>query len=477
MQASLEHVATGIAGFDQITNGGLPKGRTTLVTGGPGCGKTLFGLTFLLNGIALGEPGVCITFEETPPDLAANAGSIGHDMAALVERGQLDVDHVIIDRDRITQTGDYDLEGLMIRLQLAIQAVGAKRVMIDTLEVLFAGLNDTALLRSELRRMFLWLSTQGVSTVLTAESGAHSLTRHGLEEYVSDCVIVLDHRVHDQLATRRLRVVKFRGSSHGLNEYPFLIDDRGISVVPVTEFDLSYEASEQIVSTGVPDVDAMLSRGGVYQGSTTMISGGSGTGKTSFAAAFVDAACARGDAALFLAFEESRSQIVRNMRSIGIDLQRWIDEGLLHLVPSRPTQLGLEHHLTTLHRQVEDLQPAVVVLDPITDFQALGSNLDIKAMLMRIVDYLKQRNATTLFTSLTTTRDTEDPTVSSLIDTWLQLGNDGEDGQLHRTMFVRKARGMGHSGDIRSLVLGDDGIHLRESGRRPSIASHAAERV
>jgi circadian clock protein KaiC len=477
VHAQLQHVATGIAGFDQITNGGLPEGRTTLVAGGPGCGKTLFGLTFLLNGIALGEPGVCITFEETPPDLAANAASIGHDLGALVEAGQLEVDHVLIDRDRITHTGDYDLEGLLIRLQLAIQAVGAKRVMIDTLEVLFAGLNDTALLRSELRRMFRWLSDQGVSTVLTAERGERSLTRYGLEEYVSDCVIVLDHRVHDQLATRRLRVVKFRGSSHGLNEYPFLIDDEGISVVPVTAFDLSYASSNEIVSTGVPDVDAMLSRGGVYQGSTTMISGGSGTGKTSFAAAFVDAACARGETALFLAFEESRSQIVRNMRSIGIDLEQWIDEGLLHLVPSRPTQLGLEHHLTMLHRQVEGLQPSVVVLDPITDFQALGSNLDIKAMLMRIVDYLKQRHATTLFTSLTTTRDTEDPTVSSLIDTWLQLGNDGEDGRLRRTMFVRKSRGMGHSGDIRSLSLGDDGIHLREVGRHAPIASHAADRV
>jgi circadian clock protein KaiC len=462
--AGVEHVPTGIDGFDLLTNGGLPRDRTSLVAGGPGCGKTLFGLSFLLNGVAAGEPGVCITFEESPEDLAANAGSIGYDFAQAVRDGHLEVDHVILERDHVTQTGAYDLDGLLVRLQLAIDTVGAERVLIDTPEVLFAELDDSANLRSELRRLFQWLNARGVTSIVTAEKGEGSLTRHGLEEYVSDCVILLDHRVDQQLATRRLRIVKFRSSSHGMNEYPFLIDEHGFSVVPITSFDLSYASSMSVVSTGVADLDEMLARKGVFEGSTTMVSGRSGTGKTSFSAAFVEAACTRGETALFLAFEESRAQIVRNMSSIGLDLGRWIDAGRLHLEPSRPTQAGLEGHLAVLHRHVEDVQPDVVVLDPITDFQALGSTLEIKAMLMRMVDYLKQRGVTTMFTSLSSAAEREDPTVSSLIDTWIQLDNESEAGQLERTLFVRKSRGMAHSGAIRSFLLTDDGIRFEPPG-------------
>ncbi|MCU1398774.1 MAG: KaiC 1 [Acidimicrobiales bacterium] len=469
----IEHCPTGIAGLDEITSGGLPAGRTTLISGGPGCGKTLFGATFLVNGARVGEPGVFIAFEEREDEIIANAASLGYDLQQLVDDGLIEIDYVQVNRDQIYQTGDFDLAALFIRLDLAIRTSGAKRVFIDTLEILFAGLDDTVALRSELRRLFGWLGERGVTSIVTAERGDTSLTRHGFEEYVSDCVILLDHRVTDQLATRRLRIVKFRGSAHGLNEYPYLIDDAGISVIPITSFDLSYAASTEIISTGIADLDAMFEPGGLFRGTTMMVSGGSGTGKTSFAASVARAACARGERASYFAFEESVSQIVRNMGSIGVDLTTAIDDGNLQIVAGRPTQIGLEHHLSVLHRHVERVRPSVVIMDPITDFEALGSHDDIKAMLVRMVDFLKQRGITSVFTSLTSRYDTEESSVSSLIDTWIQLSNEERDGRLVRAMYVRKSRGMAHSERVRVLELDRNGITLRrvddETERKDAI--------
>jgi circadian clock protein KaiC len=468
--SGVEHVLTGIDGLDLVTNGGLPRGRTSLVTGGPGCGKSLFGLSFLLNGVAAGEPGVCISFEETPEELAANAASIGYDLAMAVEDGQLEIDHVIVERDRVTQTGAYDLEGLMVRLQLAIDTVGAKRVVIDTLEVLFGELDDSANLRSELRRLFHWLNAKDVTTVVTAEKGTGSITRYGLEEYVSDCVITLDHRVVNQLAIRRLRIVKLRGSSHGTNEYPFVIDPAaGVSVVPITSFDLTHSAPTEVVSSGVAELDGMLAKGGWYRGSTTMISGESGTGKSTFAAHFADAACGRGERCLYLAFEESPEQIARNMASVGLRLDRWVKRRLLRIHASRPTESGLESHLISLYEQVRSHQPDVVVLDPITDFTALGTSFDVKAMLMRIVDYLKRQEITAVFTNLMHDHTTmDDPTVSSLIDNWVQLRNLELDAQHNRGLYIQKARGMAHSNQIREFEMTDKGIRLLDVVPGPS---------
>jgi circadian clock protein KaiC len=367
---------------------------------------------------------------------------------------------VKVERERIDQTGDYDLEALFIRIGFAIDEIGAKRVVLDTIEVLFSALDDTARLRAELRRLFSWLKQRGVTAIVTAERGEGRLTRHGLEEYVADCVITLDHRVEDQLAVRRIRVVKQRGSAHGTNEYPFVIAADGLSVVPVTSFHLDHPASTEIVSTGVPDLDAMVGRGGWYKGSTTMISGESGTGKTTFAAAFVDAACRRGERSLYLAFEESGRQLSRNMASVGMELDRWVAEGLLTVHASRPTELGLERHLTTVYQQVETHDPEVVVIDPITDFTSLGTSADVKLLLMRIVDYLKTREVTAVFTSLMHEGGSEDPTISSLIDNWVQLRNIEVEGQRDRGVFIQKARGMPHSNQVREFVLGDDGIRL-----------------
>ena len=456
----LEHCPTGIAGLDAITNGGLPRGRTTLLAGGPGCGKTLLGVEFLVRGPQMGEPGVFIAFEETAQELTANVASLGWDLDDLCARGDLVVDHVKVERERIDETGDYDLEALFIRIGFAIREVGAKRVVLDTIEVLFSALDDTAKLRAELRRLFSWLKAQGVTAIVTAERGEGVLTRHGLEEYVADCVITLDHRVEDQIAVRRIRVVKQRGSIHGTNEYPFVIDDGGLSVVPVTSFHLDHPASTEIVSTGVPELDTMVGRGGWYKGSTTMISGESGTGKTTFAAAFADAACRRGERCLFMTFEESSRQLVRNMASVGMDLGRWVGEGHLRIHASRPTQLGLERHLTAVYQQVEAHNPDVVVIDPITDFTSVGTSTDVKVLLMRIVDYLKTREVTAVFTSLLHDRGAEDPTISSLIDNWVQLRNLESQAQRDRGVFIQKARGMPHSNQIREFVLTDGGIQL-----------------
>jgi circadian clock protein KaiC len=458
----LQHCRTGIDGLDAITSGGLPRGRTTLIAGGAGSGKTLLATEFLVRGAAMGEPGVLFAFEETAHELTQNVASLGWDLEQLCQDGQLVVDHVKVEREHIEQTGDYDLEALFIRLGYAIDSIGAKRVVLDTLEVLFSALDDTAVLRSELRRLFAWLKAKGVTAIVTAEQGDGRLTRHGLEEYVSDCVIALDHRVVDQLAIRRLRVVKFRGSVHGTNEYPFLISpDSGFSVVPITSFGLDHGAPKDTVSSGIADLDAMLSRGGWFRGSTTMISGQSGTGKTTFAAAFAEAACERGDRCLYLAFEESNAQLVRNMSSVGIRLGKWVKQGNLQITSGRPTQTGLESHLITLYEQVRTFKPDVAVLDPITDFTVLGTSVDVKAMLMRIVDHLKGNGITAVFTSLIHEgHPADDPSISSLIDNWVQLRNLETDAQNDRGIFIQKARGMAHSNQIREFQLTSKGIRF-----------------
>ena len=459
------HCRTGIDGLDHVTAGGLPQGRTTLVAGGPGCGKTLLALEFLVRGIERGEPGVLVAFEETSEELAANVASLGWDLNRLSAEGMLVVDYVKVQREQIDMTGDYDLEALFIRLGLAINEIGAKRVAIDTLEVLFAALDDTARLRSELRRLFAWLKSQNVTAIVTAERGEGSLTRHGLEEYVADCVIALDHRVIAQTAVRRLRVVKLRGSSHGTNEYPFVIGQHGFSVVPVESFGLNHPASDITLSTGVEDLDLMLAKGGWFKGTVTMITGESGTGKTTFAAAFADSICAKGERCLYLAFEESSAQLIRNMASVGLDLSRWEDHGRLRVHASRPTESGLERHLTTIYEHVEEFDPVAVIVDPVTDFTALGAHIDVKALLMRIVDYLKNRQITSVFTSLQGGHHEEELAVSSLIDNYVQLRNVEFEGRRDRAIYIQKARGMAHSHDVRRFVLTDDGIEIGTSIR------------
>lgn len=458
--APLAHCPTGIAGLDEVTHGGLPRNRTTLVAGGPGCGKTLLGVEFLVRGTEMGEGGVFVAFEETAEELTANVASLGWDLQGLCAAGKLVVDHVKAEREQIDETGDYDLEALFIRIRYAIEEVSAKRVVLDTIEVLFSALEDTATLRSELRRLFTWLKGQGVTALVTAERGEGAITRHGLEEYVADCVITLDHRVDEQIAVRRIRVLKQRGSGHGTNEYPFVIDAGGVTVIPVTSFRLDHPAGTEVVSTGVADLDAMVGPGGWYKGSATMISGESGTGKTTFAASFVAAACRRGERALFLAFEESGAQLTRNMGSIGLDLAQWTEEGLLRIHATRPTELGLERHLTTVYREVDAHHPDVVVIDPITDFASMGTRADVKVLLMRIVDYLKGRQVTAVFTSLMHEGGATDPTISSLIDNWVQLRNLESQAQRDRGVFIQKARGMPHSNQIREFVLTAEGIKL-----------------
>lgn len=460
----LPKAPTHIQGLDQITKGGLPKGRPTLVCGSAGCGKTLFAMEFLVHGaVHFNEPGVFVSFEETEAELTANVASLGFDLGDLVKRKKIWLEHIHVERGEIEEGGAYDLEGLFIRIHYAIESIGARRVVLDTVESLFAGLPNPLILRAELRRLIRWLKSKGVTTIITAERGQGELTREGLEEYVTDCVILLDHRVTDQSSIRRLRIVKYRGSAHGTNEYPFLIDEDGFSVLPVTSLGLSHSSSTKRISSGLPDLDAMLSGKGYFRGSTVMVSGTAGTGKTSIASQFVAAACERGERVLFFTFEESPEQLVRNMRSVGIDLGPWTKKGQVRFHATRPTDYGLETHLTTSIKLINAFAPDVVILDPINAFVIGENQAEVKTMLLRLVDFLKGKGITAFFTSLTSGNEHSEATdvyVSSLIDTWLLLRDIEIGGERNRGLYVLKSRGMEHSNQIREFRMTGHGIEL-----------------
>jgi circadian clock protein KaiC len=455
---------TGIKGLDEITGGGLPQGRPTLVCGGTGCGKTLLAMEFLVRGATEhNEPGVFMSFEEKAGELTKNFGSLGFDLNALVADKKLSLNYVHVDSSEIEETGTYDLEGLFIRLGHAIASTGAKRVVLDTIEALFSGFSNEAILRAELRRLFGFLKDKGVTAIITGEQGEKALTRFGLEEYVADCVIFLSHKVEQQIATRRLRIVKYRGSVHGTNEYPFLIDDQGFAVMPISSIGLDHEASSERVSTGIPRLDTMLGGKGFYRGSSVLVTGTAGTGKSSMAAHFVDAACRRGERCLYFAFEESRNQIIRNMRSIGIDLEPWVKKGLLEFRNSRPTLYGLEMHLVTMHKAVEGFRPAIVVVDPISNLVASASDLEVKSMLSRLIDFLKMKGITAFCTDLTAVGgnlERTDVGISSLMDTWLLLQVMEGSGERNRGLYILKSRGMKHSNQVREYCLTDDRAQL-----------------
>jgi circadian clock protein KaiC len=465
----LAKAPTGIAGLDEITNGGLPRGRPTLVCGGAGCGKTLLALEFLVRGaLEFDEPGIFVSFEETPDELVTNARSLGFDLEKLSARRRLLLDYVRLERNGLIESGDYDLEGLFVRLGHAIDSIGAKRVVLDTIERLFSGLSNTFVVRSELDRLFHWLKTKRVTAIVTGERVGEHLTRHGLEEYVSDCVIVLDQRVVEQSATRRLRILKYRGSAHGGNEMPFLIDDHGVSVLPITSLGLAHPASTARLSTGIAGLDGMFGKKGYFRGNSVLISGTAGTGKSSLASHFAEAACRRGERCLYLAFEESPGQITRNMRSIGLDLERWMRRDLLRIHARRPTALGLEAHLVAIHRLIEEWQPRVVVMDPVTNMISVGSEAEVKAMLARLIDFMKHRQITALFTSLTEgggAAERTDLGVSSLMDVWMLLSNMEANGERNRSIQIVKARGMAHSNQVREFVMTIHGITLVDVSR------------
>ena len=476
---ALPKVATGIDGFDAITFGGLPKGRPSLVCGAAGCGKTLFATTFLVNGATrFDEPGVFMSFEERAEDLVANVASLGYDLDALVAQGKLAIDHVRVERSEIEETGEYDLEGLFIRLGFAVDSIGAKRVVLDTIETLFAGFSDEAVLRAELRRLFGWIKDRGLTAIITGERGDGQLTRQGMEEYVSDCVVLLDNRVEDQITTRRLRVVKYRGSAHGTNEYPFLIDAEGISVLPVTSADLDYRIAEGVISTGIHGLDAMLEPGGFHRGTSILISGEAGTGKTMISSSMIDAACARGERCMAFVFEESGDQITRNARSIGLDLARHVESGLLRFEAARPSLYGLEMHLARMHRDIDRFAPSLVVIDPLSALR--GPPAELQATMLRMIDLLKSRGITAVFTSLREDGEIDRDSaigVSSLMDAWIKLLNVEANGERSRTLYVIKARGMRHSNQVREFTLSREGITLVDAYIGPAGVLTGTARV
>lgn len=464
----LRKVPTGIGGFDEITGGGLPAGRPTLVCGGAGCGKSLFATEFLVRGaLQFNEPGILMTFEETADDIKKNVASLGFNIEDLVGRKKIFIDHIRVERSEIEENGEYDLEGLFIRLNHAIKTIGAKRVALDTIEALFSGLTNQAILRAEVRRLFNWLKEKEMTTVITGERGEGALTRQGLEEYVSDCVILLDHRVYGQISTRRMRVVKYRGSTHGTNEYPFLIDEKGISVLPITMAGMDYAVSSRRVSSGVPELDQMLGGKGFYRGSTILLSGSAGTGKSSLAALLADATCKRGERCLYFSFEESEAQIMRNMKSIGLNLEPHVRKGLLKFYSTRPTVHGLEMHLVMLHKMVDEFKPAVTIFDPVTNLQMAGTQDDSTNMLIRLIDFLRKKQITCFMISLTAggSRSLEMTEVgmSSIVDSWLLLRDVEIGGERNRLMYVLKSRGMAHSNQVREFLITRHGVRLVEA--------------
>jgi circadian clock protein KaiC len=480
--AGIAKCPTGIRGLDELTVGGLPRGRPALVCGGAGCGKTLLAVEFIVRGARdFNEPGVFLAFEESVREISDNVASLGFDMMDLVRRKKLAAEHVRVERSEITETGEYDLEGLFIRLDAAIKAIGARRVVLDGIEALFAGLSNEAIVRAELRRLFLWLKEQGVTTIITAEQGDRTFTRHGLEEYVSDCVVFMDHRVANQVATRRLRIVKYRGSAHGTNEYPMLIDEQGFKVLPISSLGLAYPVSNRRVSTGIARLDTMLGGKGYYRGSSVLVSGASGSGKSSFAALFAHGFCGRGERCLYWSSEESPEQIIRNMASIGVPLARHKKSGLLRFHSVRPTIYGLEAHLVTLHKLVSEFRPAAVVMEPITNLLSIGSHAEIKAMLSRAIDHLKGEGITALFTSLTAggDGDQEDAElgITSLMDTWLLLQVVKSASERNRLLYILKSRGMEHSNQMREFVLGPRGVDLLDVYTGPGVVYTGSARI
>lgn len=462
-KSGLEKSKTGITGLDEITEGGLPQGRPTLVCGAAGCGKTIFAMEFIIHGAEMGEPGVFVSFEEKTEDIKKNFISMNPDLNDLINEDKISLDYVHIERSEIEETGEYDLEGLFIRLGYAIDSIGAKRIVLDTIEALFSGFSAEALLRAELRRLFGWLKERGVTAIITGESGEKTLTRYGLEEYVADCVILLNNPVINKITTRNLRVVKYRGSSHGSNEYPFLIDEKGITVLPITSIGLNHEASDGHVSTGIEGLDKMLDGKGYYGGSSVLITGSAGTGKSSLVAQFADAACRRGEKCLYVAFEESPRQIIRNMSSIGVNLTQWVDKGLLKFHATRPSRHGLEIHLVTIYKLVNEFKPDSVVFDPISNLISVGNRDEVKSMLTRLVDFLKDKKITTLSTSLSLMGETNvDIGISSVMDTWINLKAREHNGERNRTLDIIKSRGMKHSNQLREFLITDNGIELED---------------
>jgi circadian clock protein KaiC len=462
----LPKTKTGISGFDEITNGGLPSGRPTLICGEAGSGKTIFSIEFIVRGIVMyNEPGVIIAFEEKGDELATNVASLGFDLPKLVKQNKLRIDYVHIKKSEIEETGEYDLDGLFIRIGHAIDSIGAKRVVLDTIENLFGGLTNQALLRAEIRRLFQWLKDKGVTAIITGEKGEGSLTREGLEEYVSDCVILLDHRIANQISTRRIRIIKYRGSLHGTNEYPFLIDEEGISVLPVTSLKLEAKVSNKRVSSGIPSLDEMLEGKGFYKGGSILISGTAGTGKTSLAATFANQVCHNNERCLYFAFEESPEQIIRNMHSIGINLDTHVDKGLLMFHASRPTLYGLEMHLVVIYKLIRRFRPSAIVLDPISNLITVGDVGEVKSILTRLIDFLQNQQITVLFTALTLNtivNNQTDEGVSSLVDSWILVRDIEIKGERNRGLYIIKSRGIKHSNHVREFIISDDGLRLED---------------
>ena len=455
---------TGIQGLDDITYGGIPQNRPTLLVGSIGTGKTIFAMEYIINGITMfNEPGVFMTFEEQTDELQINVTSMGYNLSKLIADNKIYLEHLHIDHREIQATGKYDIEGLFIRIEMAIEKVKAKRIVLDALDTLFIGL-DSQILRSEIKRLFFWLKEKKVTAIITSEVGDIFLTRLGFEEVVADCVIELNNRLNNQISTRRLRIVKYRGSYHSTNEYPFMIDHKGITIFPIISEAPQIIVSNERISSGIKQIDEMLDGRGFYVGSSILVSGSAGTGKSSIAASFIKDVCEKKGTALYCAFEEAPNQIKRNMASIGIFLEPYEKSGNLHFYYSRPTLQTLELHFIAIKKLIKQINPSVVILDPITNLMIENINSDIRTMLTRFVDYLKMEQITVLLTATLTVSSLEliqsNEGISSMVDTCIMIQEKNIIDSRRRTLYIMKSRGICNSKKEVEFIITSEGISI-----------------
>jgi circadian clock protein KaiC len=460
-------IATGIDGLDFVLQGGLPAGRPTLLRGAAGTGKTVIALTFLCEGIAAGDSGVLVTFDESPEALLEHAEGFGFPARRHRTEGRLRILDMRPDRNEV-QVGDtIELTAVLARIGHALDSTGASRLVVDAIDAMEAGFANSQSLRTELARVFDWIRDRGVTSLITTGEHAEFSARYGLEDYIADCVIALKQEVKHRVMTRVLRVVKRRGRGHGTNEYPFLLDTDGLFLVPVTGSVLGAPVSEQLLSTGIPGLDAMLGGQGIYQGSTVLLSGQAGTGKTSIACSLTQAACAAGIPVLYLSFEESVAELTRNQRSLGIDIGRYLaddDRGTLVMLPIRAVELGLEEHLMRAMHLVKRHRPALVVLDPVSSLAGRGDEPGAKEILLRLLHLIKEEGITVVATELLSddSQGVSHLDVSSMIDVWIKLRRHEHNGEMNRLIYVVKARGLPISDQVKEFRITSTGLRIED---------------
>ena len=481
VKSSSDIVSTGVKGLDDVLGGGIPQGHAMLLVGKPGTGKSILSMEYLLHGIELHkENGVYISFEESEKQIISNAASFGWKFEEMVKKNKLAISYIDMQPEQMRTVGDYDLSALILRVKGAIKKVNARRVVIDGINNLLSTFDDERIIRSDLLRLIREIKEVNATIFITGERGHDSWSKMGFEEYLADGLMHLDNRTDGNYQTREIQVVKCRGINHYTGKSPFIINSEGMSIRPLITADFDYKVLKSRVSTGIADIDNMLGGKGLYRGSTVYITGPSGAGKTSISSSFANGACSRGERALFLAFEESSDQIIRNMKSIGLSLDKWVNEKLLYFYTARATTNSLEGHLDNIMTMVREVEPTCVVLDPISAFRPIANENETKLMLIRLNDYLRARKITTVFTALSSDGEYSehaDVQLSSIADTWIVVRIMDYKGERNNVMQLMKSRGMSHSRQMKEMYFTGNGLKLQNVYQGPEGVLTGAARI